>query len=97
MRMTKAAGLAVKTAKSREAALDEMRAERPALVILDLDNPRAIMVGDSETDVLTARAAGVPILAVPFGYTARPVAEFSPDAIVGHYDDMWTAIERLLA
>lgn len=68
-----------------------------AVARLGLASPRALMVGDSETDVLTARAAGVPILAVPFGYTARPVAEFSPDAIVGHYDDMWTAIERLLA
>lgn len=64
---------------------------------LGLDRPRALMVGDSETDILTARAAGVPVIAVPFGYTPRPVAEFSPDRIVSHYDDMWEAIEALLA
>ena len=45
---------------------------------LDLDSPRALMVGDSETDILTARNAGVPVIAVPFGYTPRPVAEYRP-------------------
>ena len=34
---------------------------------------RAIMVGDSETDIKTARAAGVPVIAVDFGYTDVPV------------------------
>src|SRR5215472_16533237 len=28
----------------------------------------AVMVGDSETDIATARAAGVPVIAVDFGY-----------------------------
>ena len=49
----------------------------------------AIMIGDSETDILTARAAGVPVIAVTFGYTARPVAEFSPDHVVSHFDEIW--------
>lgn len=57
---------------------------------------RAIMIGDSETDILTARAAGMPVIAVPFGYTPRPVSEFAPDALVEHYDGMWDAIARLL-
>ena len=33
---------------------------------------RAIMVGDSGTDIKTARAAGVPVIAVDFGYSRRP-------------------------
>src|SRR4029079_13591440 len=33
----------------------------------------AVMVGDSITDIATARAAGVPIIAVDFGYTETPV------------------------
>ncbi len=49
----------------------------------------AIMVGDSETDILMARAAGVPVIAVTFGYTHRPVAEFSPDHLVSHFDEIW--------
>ena len=57
---------------------------------------RSVMIGDSETDILTARAAGVPVIAVPFGYTPKPVAEYGPDALVEHYDEMWAAIEKQL-
>lgn len=64
---------------------------------LNLESPRAIMVGDSETDVLTARNAGVGVIAVPFGYTPRPVAEFGPDRLIGHYDEAYEAIEELFA
>ena len=64
---------------------------------LDLDSPRAIMVGDSETDILTARNAGVPVLAVPFGYTPRPVVEFGPDRLIGHFDEAYDAIQELFA
>ena len=42
-------------------------------------NPeRAIMVGDSITDIRTARAANVPVVAVDFGYTDVPVENFRP-------------------
>lgn len=64
---------------------------------LDLDSPRALMVGDSETDILTARNAGVPVIAVPFGYTPRPVAEFGPDRLIGHFDEAYDAIQELFA
>lgn len=53
---------------------------------------RAVMVGDSGTDIATARAAGVPVVAVDFGYSARPVAELQPDRIIGHYDQLTEAI-----
>ena len=68
-----------------------------ALNRLDLDSPRAIMVGDSETDILTARNAGVPVIAVPFGYTPRPVHEFGPDRMIGHFDEAYEAIQELFA
>lgn len=64
---------------------------------LDLDSPRALMVGDSETDILTARNAGVPVIAVPFGYTPRPVAEFGPDRMISHFDQAYDAIQELFA
>ncbi len=35
---------------------------------------RAIMVGDSGTDIRTARAATVPVIAVDFGYSEVPIA-----------------------
>lgn len=69
---------------------------REALRRLGAENGRSVMIGDSETDVLTARAAGVPIIAVPFGYTPEPVANFAPDRMVMHYDEMWAAIAELL-
>ena len=63
---------------------------------LGLNAPRSIMVGDSETDILTARNAGVAVIGVPFGYTPRPVAEFGPDRMIGHYDEAYDVIQDLL-
>jgi phosphoglycolate phosphatase len=47
---------------------------------------RAVMVGDSLTDVATARAAKVPIIAVDFGYTDAPVSTFGPDRVIDHFE-----------
>jgi phosphoglycolate phosphatase len=49
---------------------------------------RAVMVGDSANDIDTARAAGVPVVAVDFGYTDTPVAQLGPDRIIGHFSDL---------
>ena len=57
---------------------------------------RAIMIGDSETDVRTAKSAGIPIVAVDFGYTERPVAEFRPDRIISHFTELPPALAALL-
>jgi phosphoglycolate phosphatase len=61
---------------------------------LNVKAPRSIMVGDSETDILTARAAKVPVIAVTFGYTPKPVAEYAPDYLVSHFDEIWDILER---
>ncbi len=61
------------------------------------DARRAIMVGDSEVDIATAKAAKVPVIAVTFGYPAVPVADLDPEAIVHHYSQMHAAVERLAA
>jgi len=52
------------------------------------DPDRAIMVGDSRTDIDTAKAAGVPVVAVDFGYTDRPVHEFEPSLVISHFDEL---------
>ena len=57
---------------------------------------RAIMVGDSETDIKTARAAGVPVVAVDFGYADTPVKELGPDSVISHFDQLIVACEALL-
>lgn len=54
----------------------------------------SIMVGDSETDIRTAKAAGIPVIAVSFGYSVDPVASFGPDAIVDDYSDLGAAIRK---
>jgi phosphoglycolate phosphatase len=60
-------------------------------------NPlHSIMIGDSLTDIRTARAAGIPVIAVDFGYSERPVAEFSPDRIISHYSQLPAAIAAIL-
>lgn len=54
----------------------------------------SILVGDSETDILTARAAQVPVIAVTFGYTPKPVAEYRPDHLISHFDEVWDILKR---
>ena len=78
-------------------AKPDPRPYRETLARLGRSTGRSIMVGDSETDILTARNAGVPVIAVPFGYTPRPVAEFNPDILIAHFDEAWEAIDRLFA
>jgi phosphoglycolate phosphatase len=56
------------------------------------DSGRAIMVGDSQTDIDTAKAAGVPVIGVDFGYTDRHVREFGPSRIISHFDELTVAI-----
>jgi phosphoglycolate phosphatase len=55
----------------------------------------AIMVGDSRIDVDTARAAGIPIIAVDFGYTDVPVAELHPDRVISHFDELSGAVAAI--
>jgi phosphoglycolate phosphatase len=56
---------------------------------------RTIMIGDSPTDIHTARAAGVPVIAVDFGYSERPVADFGPDRIISHLTQLPAAISAI--
>lgn len=60
------------------------------------DAARAIMVGDSETDVNVARAAGIPVIGVDFGYTRIPMADLRPDRLIGHFDALPAAVLELL-
>jgi phosphoglycolate phosphatase len=60
------------------------------------DPAHAIMVGDSATDIETARNAHVPVVAVDFGYTEAPIATFAPDRVISAFADLPRAIEDLV-
>ena len=61
-------------------------------------NPRrAVMVGDSSADGDAAKAAGVPFIAVSFGYGESPVEVLEPDAIIHSLTDLLPALRRLLS
>jgi phosphoglycolate phosphatase len=57
---------------------------------------RAVMVGDSATDISTARAARVPVIAVDFGYTDVPVGTLGPDRVISRFRDLPEAVFGLL-
>jgi phosphoglycolate phosphatase len=57
---------------------------------------RSVMVGDSPTDIATARAAKVPVIGVTFGYTPVPPTTFGADALIAHFDELDAALGALL-
>ena len=60
------------------------------------DRNRAVMVGDSRTDIDTAKAAGIPVVAVDFGYTDRPVHLFEPSRVISHFDELTVPLAETL-
>lgn len=52
------------------------------------DVSRSVMIGDSINDIAVAKNAGVPAIAVPFGYSDVPVSSLDPDVIITHYDEL---------
>ncbi|MBX2806144.1 MAG: phosphoglycolate phosphatase [Hyphomicrobiales bacterium] len=59
------------------------------------DSARAVMVGDSETDAKTAKAAGIPFIAVSFGYRNCAIEELKADVVIDHYDELIPALRTL--
>lgn len=59
-------------------------------------DPRAcVMVGDSRTDIDTAKAAKIPVVAVDFGYTDVHVSQLGPDKVISHFDQLWEAVAEV--
>jgi phosphoglycolate phosphatase len=56
---------------------------------------RAVLVGDSIVDAETARAAGIPFVAVSFGFSDRPVEALGADAVIDGFEALVPALGRL--
>lgn len=56
----------------------------------------SIYIGDSETDVETARNAGVPIILVPFGYSRKPATELGGDRLIDHFSELVDVVDEFL-
>ncbi len=50
------------------------------------DPTDTVFVGDSATDVATARAAGVPVIVLGFGFSDTSPAGLDADAVIDHFD-----------
>jgi len=56
---------------------------------------RTAFVGDSISDTDAARAAGVPCIALTFGYSDRPAEQLGATALIDHWDELLPTLERL--
>ena len=55
----------------------------------------AVFVGDTSVDVAAARAAGIPVIVVGFGFADRPPAELGADAVIAGFDALPVALAGL--
>ncbi|ATY34183.1 HAD-IA family hydrolase [Sphingomonas psychrotolerans] len=56
---------------------------------------RAAFVGDSIFDIQAAKNAGIPSIAVSFGFLMQPVEELVADAVIDHFDELVPRLEML--
>ncbi|MDA7947562.1 MAG: phosphoglycolate phosphatase [Hyphomicrobiaceae bacterium] len=66
-----------------------------ALKDLACEPAHALMIGDSAADADAAKAAGMPVILVTFGYTRTPVHELESLGIVDHFDELHGMIVKL--
>jgi phosphoglycolate phosphatase len=60
------------------------------------DPSHCVLIGDSDTDRNTARAAGVPCVLVTFGPAGEDMAALSPEALLHRFDDLPTLVPQLI-
>jgi phosphoglycolate phosphatase len=67
-------------------------------VIEELGGPGAgaVMIGDSAVDVATARAAGIPVILLSYGYTPEPVQNLGADAVADCFSSLPPLIARFI-
>ncbi|MGH6613660.1 HAD-IA family hydrolase [Sphingomonas sp.] len=73
--------------KPHRAPIDEM--------IRRCGGGRAAFVGDSIYDIMAAKNAGIPNVAVSFGFLMQPIEELEADVVIDSYGDLIPALRRL--
>jgi phosphoglycolate phosphatase len=58
------------------------------VILADGDLGSAVMIGDSDVDIQTAKSAGLPSVGVSFGYSREPMATFKPNVVIDHFDEL---------
>ncbi len=81
-------------------SLDGIRKPDPRHLLATIERlgatpDEAVMVGDNENDVAVAQAAGVPVIAVTFGYAKGPPEDLGADLLIDHFDELAGALWRL--
>ncbi len=64
-----------------------------ALADLGARPAEALVVGDSRSDVGSARAAGCPVIAVSYGYPHGPVADLGADLVIDRMPELLDHLE----
>ncbi len=54
-----------------------------------------VMIGDSETDVLCARAVNIPVILATFGYAIKPYQDLGADMLINNFSEIPEAIQTL--
>lgn len=55
---------------------------------------RAIFVGDTINDIAGARNAGIPSIAVSFGFLDGPIEKLEADAVIHHFDELLPLLQH---
>lgn len=66
-------------------------------VVEELGGGPALMIGDSATDVATARAANAKVILVSYGYTPEPAASLGADAVTDRFSELPALAAKLLS
>jgi phosphoglycolate phosphatase len=65
-------------------------------VVRELGGEPGIMIGDSITDVATARAAKAPVILVSYGYTPEPAHTLGGDAVTDDFAQIPALAHKIL-
>ncbi len=57
---------------------------------------QSVLIGDTLTDVNTARAVGVPVVLVSFGPEGEAIARLEPDAMLPEYSRLGAMVDELI-